>query len=147
MKPTRIRHLGVVKGGVKTYTNPELYQQQLLALEGKEFVEIIEERKKDPSLNQHRYYRHAILKSCHESEQFISFNKPDDIHKYYFAPMFLTYTEVITVGKENIEVEITQSMADLSMKEVGVFIERVLAHCAELGIIILDPEQYHLSRR
>jgi len=139
-----IKHYGKVLNGKKIYYNQPLYNQQLIQLEGKEFCEIIEERARKITVPQHNYYRGGILPACFESEMFNGFDKPDDIHTYYFSPKFLSYTKVINLPNGNKkEIIQYQSMADLTSKETSNFIERVLADCAENQIIILSPDEYY----
>lgn len=143
MSQIQIKHFGKIVKGRKVYNNPELYASQLLQLEGMEFEEIIKKRTRKTTLNQHAYYRGAILPSCYQSEHFSYFDKPDDIHDFYFAKKFLTITKMINVNGVNKEVKKVISMSEMSDKETSEFIEKVIANCAELGIIILSPEEYY----
>lgn len=142
MKHT-IKHRGRVVGGKKLYDNPFLYKQQLQELEGKNFVEIIEEVHKKPSVDQHKFYRGGILGTCSQTEYFAHFPNNDKIHEF-FADMFLSYTEqVVTPDKSYIRQKV-RSTADLSKKEYSEFIEKVIAWCeTEAGITVGDAEQYH----
>lgn len=138
-----IKHYGYIKNGRKFYLDKDLYHQQLTSLEGKNFVEIIQERKKKTSLSQYAFYRGAILGAFFESEEFRHFDKADDIHEFYLAPKFLSYKKMIIVGDESIEVTLIRSMADLSRGETSELIERVIALAAEKEIEILSPDQYY----
>jgi hypothetical protein len=142
MKPT-IRHYGIIERGVKKYYNPDLYKRQIESLEGRRFVEIIQEVKQKPSINQYNYYRGGILPSCYASEMFSHLDNKDKVHELYFAKKFLTRKELLILPKERYEVDITRSLADLSQAEMSEFIDRVLAECAILGIEILTPEEYY----
>lgn len=138
-----IKHSGHVKNGVKYYDNPELYRQQLQELEGKRFVEIIKEKHQSPSRSQYNYYRGGILSTCHSSEIFSHFDTKDDIHTDYFAPKFLSYVVQVKIKNERYEVKRVRSLTELNDKEMSVFIERVLADAAELGIQVLSGEEYY----
>lgn len=138
-----VKHHGVIERGVKKYYNPELYQRQIDSLEGKRFVEIIQEVKNKPSRNQYNYYRGGILPTCFQSEMFCHLDNKDKVHELYFAKKFLTHKELVILGNERYEVDITRSLADLSDSEMTDFIDRVLADCANLGIYILSPEEYY----
>lgn len=139
----QIKHSGKVVNGVKIYDNPLLYRQQLQELEGKEFIEIIKEKTRKPSNNQYGFYRGGILPTCHSSEMFSHFDTKDDIHSNYFAPKFLSYMVNVKVGNESYEIKKVRSLSEISEKEFSVFIERVIADCADNGIHILLPEEYY----
>lgn len=144
LKPI-VKHFGWISNGRVFYHNKDLYFQQLTQLEGKQIEVVFKERIKKPSVDQYGYYRGAILGACFESEEFSHFDKPDDIHKEYFAPKFLSYTKMVTVGDKKHEVVLTRSMADLNRKETSEFIERALADCGLHGIIVLSPDEYLLK--
>lgn len=137
-----IKHSGKVVNGVKIYSNPLLYHQQIQDLEGKEFIEVIKEKTRKPSISQYGYYRGGILPTCHSSEMFFHFDNKDDIHTNYFAPKFLSYKVLVELKNERYEITKVKSLSQLSEKEFSIFIERVLADCAENGIEILTPEEY-----
>lgn len=138
-----IRHYGRVKNGHKEYYNVDLYRSQLQALEGREFIEEIKERHIKPSNDQHGYYRGGILITCHKSEMFSHFDRKDDIHDDYFAPKFLGYVKIVTVGGKTQEQFKIRSLADLDKEEMTEFISRVLADAAENGIGVPGPEEYY----
>lgn len=138
-----IKHYGIVERGIKKYFIPELYQQQVQALEGKRFVEIIREVKNKPTQSQFNYYRGGILPTCYSAEMFNHLDNKDKVHEFYFAKKFLTHIELFEFKGEKREIEVTRSLADLSDKEMTDFISRVLAECDELGITILSPDQYY----
>ena len=139
----QIYHTGRVRNGKTIFDNVELYQQNLLELEGKEFSLIIKEKHKKPSNNQYGYYRGGILPVCYESEHFINMDKKDDIHEYYFAPKFLSYKKLVVIGGQTKEVSRVRSLADLSNKEMSEFIERVISDCYELGIEVMPAESFY----
>lgn len=140
---TTVKHYGIIERGKKKYYNPDLYQGQIDSLEGKRFVEIIQESKQKPSISQYNYYRGGILPTCYSTEMFNHLDNKDKVHELYFAKKFLTHKELVVLKNEKYEVEITRSLADLSQEEMSAFIERVLSECVELGIEILSPEQYY----
>lgn len=138
-----VKHYGKIENGKKIYYNIPLYKQQLQALEGMEFVEIIEEKPKKASVDQHNFYRGGILGTCIQTEYFSHFANEDAIHEDFFAPMFLSYTVQVTTPKESKIVTKVRSTADLSKKEYSEFIDKVLNFCGENDIHVLPPEQYH----
>lgn len=138
-----LKHPGKVIRGKLNFYNVQLWNQQLDALEGKEYDLVIKEKHKKPTLDQFGYYRGGILTTCHSSDIFMHFDKPDDIHENYFAPKFLSYTVMVQLPNEKYELKKVRSMADLTREETAIFIDRVLADCAELGIHVLSPEEYY----
>lgn len=140
-----VKHFGYVKGLRTFFNNPDLWKQQLFILEGKNFEIVIKERKRPPSPNQHAYYRFAVLHACFESEDFKHMDNPDQIHEDYFAPKFLSFIKIVTVGDKSVELKKVKSMGDMSKGEVSDFMDRVLADCAMMGIIVLSPHEYELK--
>jgi len=137
------KHYGIVKNGKKIYHLPELYQSQLQALEGKQFVEIIKQVHKKPSPSQFGYYRGAILPVCFKSEMFCHLDNKDEIHELYFAQKFLTHKQLATIGGKQKEVPVTRSLADLSQEEMTEFISRVKADCEMNGITIPESHEFY----
>lgn len=143
MKVT-IKHTGIIKNGRKIYDNPNLYTDQIISLEGKKFEEVIKEKHNEVTHNQYGYYRGAILPTCHKTEMFSYFDKKDDIHENYFAPLFLSYIVMVRLpNRKPYEQTKVRSLADLSKDEMTEFIERVLAHCVENNINCPPPEAYY----
>jgi hypothetical protein len=141
-----IKHLGKVMNRKLYFINSRLWEQQLSMLEGKEFELIIKERHKKTTVDQHGYYRGGILGTCHQTEMFSHFDKPDDIHENYFAPKFLSYKVMVELPKEKYTITKVRSMSQLDKKETAEFIDRVLADCAENGVEILSPEEYYIEQ-
>jgi hypothetical protein len=142
----RLQHHGKIENGRITFYNPELYSQHLTELEGKEIVFIMKEKHKKPSNNQYSYYRGIILLCCYQSEMFSHFDNKDDIHSNYFAQKYLSYITKVQLKNEYYEIKKVKSLADITEKEMSVFIEKVLMDCAENGIIILSPEESFNNR-
>jgi len=142
MKP-QVRHFGKIVNGKRNYYNLELHHQQLLQLEGKEFEEVIKERAKKITLDQYAFYRGAILPTCHQSEMFSHYDNNDEIHEEYFAHKFLRYKKLVN-NSDGTKIERTKvrSLSELNRKEMSEFIEKVLYHVQELGILVLSPEEY-----
>ena len=74
---------------------------------------------------------------------FNSLDSKDSVHDEYFAPKFLNYTKMVTIGGVSREEIKVRSLADLNKDEMTEFINRVLAECSELGITIPDPTEYY----
>jgi len=142
MKP-QVRHFGKIVNGKRSYYNLELHHQQLLALEGKEFEEVIKERAKKITLDQLAYYYGAILPTCYMSEMFSHYDNKEEIHEEYFAEKFLRYTKIVnnTDGTKTTKIKY-HSITEYNRKEMSEFIQKVLADCDMNGIIVLSPEQY-----
>jgi len=140
----QIKHPAKVVNGKILYYNNELYQSQLYQLEGKQVDVIIKLRQRKASTDQFGYYFGGILKACHESEYFSHFDKSDDID-VYFEDKFRSYRKTVVLPNERYEVKKHRGLSEMSMSEVSEFMERVLAHCEELGIHVLTPEEYHIT--
>lgn len=138
-----IKHFGRVMNGRKVYHNKALYYQQMALLEGKEFEEVIKERKKKVTNDQYAYYFGGVLNECFNTEIFSAFNKAADVHEY-FEYKFLSYNVMIEVGDVKKEKTKYWSLSELGKKEMSNFIEKVIYHCKEdLKIKILTPEEYY----
>lgn len=143
----KLKFYGKVLNGKRIYANPDLYKRQIQALEGKEFVEVIEEKTNKPSGSQYNFYRGIILKACHKIEMFAHCESADEIHRDYFAPRFLTETFLAEENGKKREVKKPISMADLTDRQMGEVIDRIRAHCnTELGMNILSAEEYLIRR-
>ncbi len=143
--PLQIKHFGKVHNGRLIYNNVQLYNANLLQLEGHEVEFMVKKRTRKTTLSQYAYYRGCILPSCYHSEDFGHFDKSDDIHDYYFAPMFLSVKKMFKDNNgKNIEATKIISMTDMTSTETSSFIEKVLIHCqTELNLHILSPEEYY----
>lgn len=137
----QIRHYGRIKNGKLIFDIPSLYDDQLRELEGQNVVMHLKKRHEKPSVSQYGYYRGAILVACYESDMFMHYDNKDQIHELYFAPKFLSY--VVLQPSTNKEIPKTRSLADLTKEEMSVFMERVLADCAENGIEVPLPELFY----
>lgn len=138
----------VVNGSLIQY-NPDLHKQVVNSLEGKEFELILKEKKKRVSLDQHGYYRGAIVKECTNYEIFGGWSE-DDIHDF-FADQFLSYKKTLIVryddGSELVRtLRKIESTSGLSTKEMSEFIEKVIMWLSSQGIVILSPEEYYLGK-
>ena len=139
----QIKHYGFVKGGIKTYYNPELYRDQLAALEGVEFVEIIKKKHEKPSSNIYNYYRGCILPICFATDRFNGLDNKDEVHSKYFAQKFLTHTELVAIGEDKYEIVITRSLADLNKDEMTDFVNRCIVDCNDNNITIPESSDYY----
>ena len=140
----QIKHQAKVVNGKVIYFNHELYSNQLFQLEGKQVDGIIKERHRRASADQFGYYFGGILKACHESEYFHHFDKSDDID-VYFEDKFRSYRRMVILPNERYEIKKHRGLSEMSITEVAEFIERVLAHCVELGITVLTPQEYNIT--
>jgi len=138
-----IRHHGRIREGKLIWEIPDLYRQNILELEGQDITMEIRKRHRKASNSQYGYYRGAILMSCYQSEMFITLDSKDSIHDLYFAPKFLSFVTLTEIGGIKREVPRVRSLADLTNDEMSVFIEKVLAECKELNIIIPPPENFY----
>ena len=138
-----LNHYGIVKGGKKIYFNQPLYDSQVQSLEGKQFVEIIQEVHRKPSISQNNYYRGCILPACYSSEKFSHLDNKDQIHSLYFAKKYLTHIELVEIGGEKYEVSITRSLADINTDEMREFTNKCIADAETSGISIPDPADFY----
>lgn len=138
-----INHYGRVRNGELIYSLPELLDQNIRELEGSNFVMTLKKQHEKPSISQYGFYRGCILICCHKSEAFVAMDTKDSIHEKYFAPRFLSYKTIAEVSGKRYEVTLVRSLADLSKEEMSEFLERVIAHCEELGISVPPPELFY----
>jgi hypothetical protein len=147
MANPQIKHYGKVVNGKLKFINEPLWFQQTSLLEGREFELIIKERHKKPTNDQYGYYFGGVLTTCHSTEMFSHFNKPQDIHDDFFGPMFLSYKTMVVIEKkgstERYEVTKQKRLSDLNRKDMGEFVDKVIAWCETEGITILSPESYY----
>ena len=79
-----LKHYGKIIGGKRRYYNPDLHNESLKSLEGKEFEEVIKEKHKRVSQDAHGYYRGGVIGTAMEFEMFNGWTK-DDIHDFFGA--------------------------------------------------------------
>lgn len=141
-----IRFYGTIKNGTRYYYKPQLHQQRMASLEGKEFSEILEERFVDTTPDQMGYYRAGIIRhACMESEDFGGWTE-NEIDEH-FKDLFLAFTKSKIVkyrGKETtISVTVRESTGSSGKKRMSEFIEKVLGYLANMhNIYPLSPEDY-----
>lgn len=142
----KIIHLGIIRNGKKIFYRPELYLKQIQALEGKEFEEQIQEKFIKASQSSHAYYRGGIIGSCLLTDKFAGWEE-QDVHKY-FTNKFLkrTIEKVFQSTGEVAHLTSIESTGSLNQKEMNIFIEKVIAECAQEGIEILSPDEYNISK-
>lgn len=148
MKNTVIRHFGKVVNGKRIYDNPELHQEYVNALEGKEFEEVIKIKFKRVTVDAHGFYRAGVIKECTNYEIFAGWEEKE-IHEF-FAKMFLSYTKLEKYIENGVtkqrEVTYTQSTSLLSGKEMFNYTDKVIQWLAQEGIVIHTPESYILGK-
>lgn len=140
-----LKHFGKIVNGKKIYYNESLYKEAVKSLEGKEFEEVIKEKSKRVTLDQHGYYRKGVIGTALEFEMFGGWND-DEIHDM-FAGLFLTEKTVKTLDNDQ-QVVITKTLSTsfLNRKEMAEFIDKCIKWLAIHGIVVLDSEQYLLSK-
>lgn len=144
-----LRHYGKIINGKKTYYNESLYNQTIRSLEGREFEEVIKEKHKKVSHDQHAYYRGGVLGTALEYEIFGEWNEKE-LH-LFFGDLFLSYIieekYLVTDGTtKKRHVKRIESTADLSTKEMAQFIDHVIGWLAQQGIVVKDATQYYLEK-
>ncbi len=143
MSKVIIRHFGkVLENGKIIFNDESMWENQRLSLRGKDFELIIKEKLRRPTPNQYGYYFGGILGTLLTCEAFSHFTTPEDIHKQLFAPMFLSYSDKVYLGKASWTVQHIRSLGDLSKSETSEFVEKVLQWCAENDIEILPSDAY-----
>lgn len=91
--------------------------------------------------DQHAYYRSLIRNTLVGCEIFGGWNE-NRIHEF-FTSRYLCYSKVEVVkGVEHI-VRRVESTANIGKKRMAQYIESVIAWCAQEGITIGSPEDYH----
>ncbi len=94
-----LKHYGKIVNGKEIYYNPDLHQETLNSLEGKEFEEILKEKHKKVSEDAFGYYYGGVIGEAMEYEMFGGWSK-DDIDDF-FSSMFLTYNKTLCLKDED----------------------------------------------
>lgn len=145
IEPT-IRFYGTIKNCHRSYYKPLLHNEALVALEGQEFEETLRPRFRETTVDQHAYYRAGIVKSCcMESEVFGGWTS-EEVHDH-FAEKFLSYQKIKEIhtpkGAVLVEITVRESTADLGVKRMKEFIDKVLNYLAsDHDLHPLSPEDY-----
>lgn len=140
-----IRHYGIIRNRKKVYYKPELQLKQLEELDGREFEEIIKERKQRITPETHGYYRGGIINSCLTTEMFGGWSE-DEVHAFFVKLFLTTVVEKIFPSGRRVEIPQVRSTGDLNQQEMNEFVNRVTEWLSEHEIEILEPEQYNLSK-
>ncbi len=138
-----IKHFGYVAHNVFTPVDRQKYNNQLAGLDGKKCALMIEEVEDNATVDQHAYYRGAVIKTCLKSEYF-AHSSDDDVHEL-FTTLFLGYVVFINTGGLVWSDQRYYSTAKMKKKPFAEFLEKVIAWCAEHNIIIHSPEDYYLE--
>ena len=89
MTKRTFRHYGTIVNGKKVYSNPDLQQISIGELEGQEFEEVIQKRKKEASRNQYGYLFGGIFADALEYETFDGWTVKE--LEQFFVEMFLSH--------------------------------------------------------
>lgn len=141
------RHYGIVKDGIKIYANPDLQKQSVMELEGKEFEEVIQKKKKSASKGQYGYLFGGIIPEALEYETFGGWTEKE--LKEFFEDRFLSYFYQKEFKLPNGIVQVKTinckgSFKGLDSDQMQQVIEEIIRFLAEeAGIIVKTPEEYH----
>lgn len=131
---------GKIINGKKVYNNGTRYIKELKRLDGKDFVEYLEEAKDSPTLNQYAYYYGGLLRTALESEVFGGWEQEE--LDAFLKEQFLTKIKMKTVKEDLITLRITKDKSAISKKEMVEYIEKCIMFMATEGIEIEDSETY-----
>lgn len=135
-----VRHFGRIKDGKKRYYKPTVHEEAMKALEGKEFMEILEERFVDTTTDQHGYYRATNRWLIENAEKFGGWSE-DEVH-HFAASLFLTHRKMIDYGGIPKELIIVESTADLGKKKMRIFIDQWTSWLAlHESIVVPEPAE------
>jgi len=144
-----LKHYGKVVKGVMEFYRPQLLKSNLTELEGKEFELVLKEKYKGVSTDAHAFYRGGILGTALASETFGGWTK-DEVHEH-FVEMFLSYADTKKIitrnGTVNVPIQKIKSTSALSSKAMKEYCDQVIRWLAQHDIIVLDPDQYELSKQ
>jgi hypothetical protein len=141
-----IKHFGKIVNGKKVYYNDSLHKEAVKSLEGKEFEEVLKEKSKRVTTDQHAYYRKGVIGTALEFEMFGGWDK-ESLHDF-FVGMFLTektYRFLDNGNAGSVTTFRTRSTASLNRKEMAQFIDNCIKWLATQGIVVLDSDQFLLT--
>jgi ABC-type amino acid transport substrate-binding protein len=140
---TNVRFFGKInKEGKIIFHEPELWSQQVAALNNQEFEIIIKKRVRRPSPNQFNFLFGGILPSIMNTNEFSHYENPKELFDEHFAPMYLSYQVLAKKGKKSWLVNKERSLSELSKDEMRALIDKMLIYCGQNDITILSHEQY-----
>lgn len=137
---------GKIIKGEKYYFNERLAKLQYEKLEGKEFEEILQEKREHISSDQYAYYFGGIIAgTCMKATIFEGWTK-EEIDQY-FCNELLSLSKVRMVGGKVKQITTVRQKSELSMKEFAEFVDNVINLLAmEHQIAVLPPEDYKLGK-
>jgi hypothetical protein len=129
--------------------NLPLYEKNADALEGKRIEFVMKEEIDKPSVDQHAYYRGAVIETGLTAECFGGWTG-DDLHEF-FANEFLGANVMVHVVRKDGSVinkmnRNVSSLSDLNKKEMSEYVEKCIAFLALEGITVYDSNQYKLNK-
>lgn len=149
MTKRTFRHYGTIVNGKKVYSNPDLQQISISELEGQEFEEVIQKRKKEASKNQYGYLFGGIFADALEYETFDGWTVKE--LEQFFVEMFLSHRITKDIlnedgSKTSVNFLIKGSLSGIDKESMQKFIDKVIRFLAEQGIVIKNPEEYYYGK-
>ena len=140
-----VKHFGKIVDGIKKYYRPTLYQEQLKALEGKEFVEIIQEKHQHITDDQRGYYRATNRWLIDNTEAFGGWEE-DELHQE-FCNLFASYKKWIGGEVTGVEKTFVESTSNMGKKRMAKFIDdRNKWLSMQYSIEVPSPEEYYTGK-
>ncbi len=144
-----IRHHGVVKRHKVLLLNTVLFDKNIDLLEGKKVTLTIEEVHETPTKDQYAYYRGGVLETALTAECFGGWTA-DEVDEH-FSDTHLGFTKVKKFKKKdgteiNTVIRVIPSKADISKKDMGIFIDKCINDLAQEGVEVLDSNLYKLTK-
>lgn len=140
-----IRHFGRVHGRQMRFSEPSRlkFEKALEAIEasGGDFELMIQPCSAPVTEDQHAYYRAFVRNTLVGCEIFSDWDE-NRIHEF-FTSRYLSYSKIEIVRGREYVVKHIESTANIGKKRMAAYIDSVINWCAEEGITIGSPEDYH----
>lgn len=127
---------GEVKNKIFIPNNENYYNHHLRKLEGKKVGVTFETQKSIRSIQQNSYYWGVVLPIIAEHTGHSS-NELHEIYKRLFLP-----PRIISYAGRDLKMP--SSTADLSISEFIEYIDRIVVHAGEMGVVIPEPKSYDM---
>ena len=142
---TGIKHKGKIINGRRIYDYPDLIKNQMVILEGKRFIEVIEQEPRSKTVPQLAfYYGGVIAGTCMEATLFEGWLETD--LDFFFRSLFLSYNKTFYDGLISKTITVTENLSNVSKQQMALFLDNVIRWLAERKVKVLDPDQYKYGK-
>ena len=140
-----VKHKGTIINQRRIYDYPALIKSQIQQLEGRRFVEVIEEEPETKTIPQLAFYHGGIIAgTCMKATLFEGWIEGEI--DFFFRRTFLSYEKTFYDGQVSKTISVVQRLSGVSKEQMVLFLDNVIEWLAQRGIKVLNPDQYKYGK-